>query len=269
MIRSSNRWAALAALCMTAALAIGNVRPAAAQQPGFDDRPKITVTGESVVYVQPDKILVSLGVETWNAQMEAAKQKNDEIVRKAITAIEECGLEKKAIQMDQLSVSPTYNPDGRWPRTIDGYVVRNAMMVTITDVALLDRVISTALKSGINYVHNVDFQTMELRKYRDQARKLALKAAREKAVDMAAVYGQGIGKPIQINENAGYGGSSYCYWSWCGWGGYGWRGGRDYGMGQNVAQIAPSNSGEGVDAVAVGKIGIRANVNVVFELKDQ
>ncbi len=248
---------------------LGGIPRATAQPPAYDDRPKISVAGESVVYVQPDKILVSLGVETWDARMDAAKQKNDEIVQKAVTAIVECGLEKKAIQMDQLAVEPTYQPDGRWPRNIDGYVVRNAMMVTITEVSLLDRVISAALAAGANYIHKVDFQTSELRKYRDQARQLALKAAREKARDMAAVLDQAVGKPIQINENTGYGGYYWSwYWSW-GWGGcWGWRGGRDYGMSQNVAVNAPGNAAEDVDTVAVGKIGIRANVNVVFELKD-
>ena len=49
-----------------------------------DNRPRITVSGEAVVYAEPDKILISLGVETWDAQMDAAKQKNDEIVKKAI-----------------------------------------------------------------------------------------------------------------------------------------------------------------------------------------
>jgi len=260
MIRFIETAAVLAAgLC-----GLASSYPALGQQRAPEDRPNIVVTGESVVYVQPDKVLISLGIETWNAQMDVAKQTNDEIVQKAIAAIQQSGLDKKAIQMDHLSIEPTYDTRSGWPRTIDGYMVQNALVVTLTDVALLDGVIAGALKAGVNHVHGVDFQTTELRKHRDQARQLALKAAREKAVDMAAVYGQTIGKPLQINENLGYGGPSYHYWSWCGWGG-----GRDYGMSQNVMVNAPSASREGVDTVAVGKIAIRANVNVVFGLKDQ
>jgi uncharacterized protein len=261
------RWFIKATAVFLAGMAtIAYACSATAQQRDFDDRAKINVSGESVVYVQPNKILISLGIETWDAKIDAAKRKNDEIVKAAIAAIEKCGLDKKAIQMDHLSVEPTYDTrEHHWLRALDGYVVRNAFVVTITDVSLLDRVVSDSLKSGVNYIHNVDFQTTELRKYRDQARQLALKAAREKAKDMAAVYGQGIGKPLQINENAGYGGSSYHYWSWCGWGG----GGRDYGMSQNSMVNAPGSSGSGEDSVVVGKIAIRANVNVVFELKDE
>ena len=257
---------------MAGVLAVVHIPSALAQQHPVDDRPKITVSGESVVYVQPDKILINLGVETWDAGMEVAKQKNDAIVRRAIAAIEKCGLKKSAIQMDHLAIQPTYEKnDAYWPRVIDGYWARNAMVVTITDVALLDRVIGGALQAGVNSIHSVDFQTTELRKHRDQARALALKAAREKAIDMAAALDQKVGKPLQISENTLYNGSSCHYWSWCGWGScwYSWGSGRDYGMSQNVAVNAPAGSNEGVDTVAVGKIGIRANVNVVFELKDK
>lgn len=34
--------------------------------PMYDDCSKITVTGESVVNVKPDKIVITLGIETWD-----------------------------------------------------------------------------------------------------------------------------------------------------------------------------------------------------------
>jgi uncharacterized protein YggE len=95
---------------------------------------------------------------------------------------------------------------------------------------------------------------------------MGLKAAREKAENMADVYGQTIGKPLQIVENGGYG---YSYGGWRGRG----ASGRDHGMSQmaiNAMAVAPSTrGGEGSETVALGKIGIRANVSVVFELKDK
>ena len=39
--------------------------PVRAQQAQpYDDRPKINVVGEAVVYVKPDKIIISFGIET-------------------------------------------------------------------------------------------------------------------------------------------------------------------------------------------------------------
>ena len=74
-------------------------------------------------------------------------------------------------------------------------------------------------------------------------------AAREKAADMAAVYGQTIGKPLQIDENPD-GGPFYQYWSWCGWGGE-----RDYGTSNSSVNV-PANPGVKMDTVALGKIAV-------------
>ena len=119
---------------MAAVLAIANPYPAMGQKIAVDNRPKITVSGESVVYVQPDKILISLGIETRDAEIDVAKRKNDEIVHKVIAAVQECGLDKKAIQTDQLSIEPTYETRSGWPQTIRSYEVQNALVVNLSSV---------------------------------------------------------------------------------------------------------------------------------------
>ena len=43
----------------------------------FDDRQKIMVNGEAVVKVEPDQILITFGVETWDNDIMIAKQKNN------------------------------------------------------------------------------------------------------------------------------------------------------------------------------------------------
>ena len=53
----------------------------------FDDRPKITVNGEAVVKVQPDQIIITFGIETWDKNIMAAKQENNEILKKAVVVI--------------------------------------------------------------------------------------------------------------------------------------------------------------------------------------
>jgi uncharacterized protein len=267
-------YAKFSAVGMAGLFTLAGLLPAWGQHIAAENQSKtpgtISVAGEAVVYVQPDKIVVSLGVETWDAQLDAAKQQNDEIVKKAFAYLQKCGIEKKSIQMDQLSVHPTYDSDRRkyGVAAITGYSVSNAFTITLTDVSLMESVVTGALEAGVNHVHNVDFQTTELRKHRDKARQLAMKAACEKAKDMAAVCNQAIGRPRQITENPGSGGGAH-YWSWSWGGGYN-SSSRDYGMYQNAAFNAPTNAaGEGSDTIALGKIAVRANVSVVFELKDR
>jgi uncharacterized protein YggE len=122
--------------------------------------------------------------------------------------------------------------------------------------------LSAALESGVNYVHGVDFRTTELRKYRDQARDLAVQAAAEKAQAMAGKLDQTVGEPLEVVESNIYWYSPYSsYWSW----------GASGGMSQNVVQNASSASAgelsQGEEAMAPGQIAVGATVTVEFEMK--
>ena len=97
--------------------------------------------------------------------------------------------------------------------------------------------------------------TTQLRKYRDEARALAIKAAIEKANDLASAAGMKvIGKPTGI--------SSYSY------GGGSWYGRTRGGsmMAQNVYQNAPGG-GELSGTIALGKISVTASVSATFRLE--
>ena len=227
----------------------------------FDDRPKITVNGEAVVKVQPDQIIITFGIETWDNNIMVAKQKNNYIMKKALVILKESGIEDKNIQTDYLSIEPRYENNYN-KRVFLGYFVRNTFVVTLSEPDKVEELVTGVLQSGVNYIHNINFQTTEFKKYREQARDLAINAAKEKAEKMASTLGQSIGDPIQISE--GYGGSNFWYYSsWNGWG----YGSRSNYMSQNVMQNIESGTGEISETIALGKISIKANVNVVFELK--
>ncbi len=226
----------------------------------FDDRPKIMVNGEAVVKVQPDQIVIDFGIETWDKDIMIAKQKNNEIMKKAMTVIKESGIPDKDIQTDYLSVEPRYD-DSYEKKDFIGYFIRNTFVVTLSDPGKVEDLVSKVLQSGVNYIHGINFQTTELKKYREQARDLALNAAKEKAEKMAGALGQTIGDPLQISE--GYSGGDWWYYnSWSGWG-YG----RSNMMSQNVVQNISSSSDQISETIALGKISIKASVSVTFELK--
>jgi len=226
----------------------------------FNDRPQIMVTGEAVVKVQPDQIVINFGIETWDKDIMLAKQKNNEIMQKAMTVIKESGIPDKDIQTDYLSVEPRYD-DNYEKKDFIGYFIRNTFVVTLSDPEKVEDLVSRVLQSGVNYIHGINFQSTEFKKYREQARDLALNAAKEKAEKMAGALGQFLGDPIQISE--GYGGSDWWFYnSWSGWG-YG----RTNMMSQNVVQNIPSSSDQISETIALGKISIKSNVTVTFELK--
>jgi len=220
------------------------------------ETPKITVTGEAVVKVTPDKVTILLGVETWDKDIQKAKQQNNNIVKKIISVIKKTGVKEKNIQTDHLSIEPRYK-SGYSKKDFIGYFVRNTISATLTQPDKLETLITGVLTAGVTHIHGITFATTQFKKHREQARKLALEAAREKGKKMAAVLGKKIGDPIQINEHRQY--SPY----YGGWGGYG----RGQAMSQNVAQNRSGQADDMTDTIALGKISVRGSVTVVFNLR--
>jgi uncharacterized protein YggE len=249
---------ALAALLITVTL---GVAPAAAQTAPPQDRAEprlITVTGEAVVKVVPDEVVLTLGVESSDKQLRRARILNDERVKQVLAAAEQLGIPAKDIQTDHISIEPRYR-DSYEQRDFIGYFVRQTIVITLKDVSQFEDLLTDVLDAGANYVHGIQFRTTELRKHKDAARALAINAAREKAVALAQELDQKVGKPYAIREDQEGWGSGYNSW----WGSAG-----GLGMTQNVVQNAGNTGMEMDGALAPGQIGVTARVTVSFELEE-
>jgi uncharacterized protein YggE len=215
----------------------------------------ISVTGEAVVKVAPDVVVMTLGVETLDESLATSKKNNDEIVKKVLALAQAAGVEAKDIQTDYVNIEPRYD-EVLTKRTFVGYYVRKTIAITLHDLTKFDSLLGDCLEAGVNYVHGVDFSTSDLRKYRDQARTLAITAAQEKAAAMARDLGRSVGAAVKVNEDRNSWFSGYnSFWS-----------GSYNNMSQNVVQNAGSvPSIEG--ALAPGMISVTADVTVEFELR--
>jgi len=217
----------------------------------------ITVTGDAEVKVAPDEVILTVGVETWNKDLGVAKAQNDERVRTVLALAKEFRIEQKHVQTDHISIEPRYR-DNYERRKFIGYFVRKTIVFTLKDISKFEALLSRTLEAGANYVHGIQFRTTELRKHRDEARALAIRAAREKANDLAKELGQKVGKPYSVREDRA--GWWYPYNTW--WGGRsgGW-------MAQNVVQDYGLTSSVVGSSIALGQINVNAKVTVSFELK--
>ena len=217
----------------------------------------ISVTGNAQVMVVPDEVVLTLGVETSDLQMAAAKAKNDEIVKKVIDVTKTMGIDPKYVQTDYMNIQPRYDSGYPKPNFI-GYFVQKNIVITLKDVSKFEDLLSQVLEAGVNYVHGVDFRTTQLRKYRDQARDLALKAAQEKAIAMATTAGQQVGQPLSVREEY-----NRWYYPWNSW----WGGGYGNQMSQNVVQNSGQPAADMEDSLSLGQIAVNASVSVDYELK--
>jgi uncharacterized protein len=232
--------------------------------PGESDHPTINTSGQATVYVIPDKVVVNLGVVTHAATLDPAKSKNDADAARLVKAISALGVPAKDFATDNVQVQINYENFLSW--AIEGYTVRRSYAITLKDTSLLEKLVHTALSNGANEIQNVSFETTELRKHRDHARQMAIRAAKEKAVALARELDATVGKPRVINETDAYNYSG-AYWGYY-WGGYSPNNANNSNNSNN------SNSGGSTEAGArevgetmpLGQIAVSASVTVTFDL---
>jgi uncharacterized protein YggE len=255
----------LALVCLLVVLGLDALHPQAdaAAQPdaipeeACDSSRSVHVSGAAVVYVTPDRALLQLGVQSNGATPDVVRSANAEDIQKVIQAVGALGVQAKDIATDYYIVYPVYEDFNSL--FIKGYRIDNTVSITLRDVSLVDDVLIAALKAGANQVQDLQFYSSELRKYRDQARALAMKAAGEKAQALAGAAGAQAGCILSISENSW----SHYYGSW--------RGGRETALwAQNVIQNASPSQGELMQMddspITLGQIAVRAEVDASYSL---
>jgi len=226
-------------------------KPQSATEPGL-----ITASGEAEMRIVPDEVILRLGVETSDKVLANAKRQNDAVIQRVLDIATRYDIPAEHVQTDYIHIEPRYN-NGYTQREFVGYFVNNTVVITLRDLAQFEDVLSAALESGVNYVHSIEFRTTELRKYRDEARTLALQAAREKATAMAETLDQRLGAPRTIQEEANQWWAGYSSW----WGTSSWS-----GMTQNVIQEIGGEYMGTDSSLAPGQISVKARVSVSFAL---
>lgn len=177
----------------------------------------VSTSGTATVKVDPDKVSVTVGVQTNGMTAEEAASKNAELMNKVIAALKELGIKDEQISTSWYSVYPVYEyrsppcieiypqpPECNPKSEITGYTASNSLSVTLDASQDAGKVIDTAVKAGANTVSGAYFFVSEERQQQirdgliekaiDNARSRADKAAQ--AVDMTIT---GV-KSINLND---------------------------------------------------------------------
>jgi uncharacterized protein YggE len=239
-------------------------QPVIASKTTCDPSRTVQVSGTALINVIPDRALIQLGVQSNGRSAADVQAANSATIERVVKSIKAFGVEAKYISTDWYFIEPLY--DDYESLHIKGYRINNTVAITLRDVSKTNDVISAALQAGANQVTNLELYTSELRKYRDQARELAIKAAVEKAQSLASAAGAQTGCMLNISEN------TWSYYN--GWWGGGYGGGRTQNVWtQNVSQNAAPAAGGDAGALSeaglvnLGQIAVKAEVNASFSLK--
>lgn len=213
------------------------------------DRPLITVTGQAEILVVPDEVAFNLRVVTMEKELPAAQTKNDQIVKTLLDLARKYQIPPTQVQTDHISLAQRFSDEEvtKKPPVFLGYTVTKKVAIVLRDVSKAEDLLADIFKSGVTNIEDVEFRTTQLRKYKDQARAMAIKAAQEKAAALAREIGQTIGKAYSIQEQ-----------------------GQTYGglpNNSNSLGFASGSYSDEESTIALGQIAITARVVVSFELK--
>ncbi len=234
-------------MVLTFFLTLITIGPVRAQQRD-ELRPLITVFGSSEVKAVPDLVDLQVGLESRSKDLKAAFSDQEARIRQILDLIRQAGVEARDVQTGHVDVRPVYDED-KGGRNLNHYELRRSIGITLRDPGKYDQLLPELLQAGANRVFGVTFRSSKQRQYMDQAREMAVAAAREKAAAMAAALGQQIGKAFTIGEEQSQSRPMF-------------------GMLANtMGEVAGTQSDMADSGLALGQITFRASVTISFELK--
>ena len=165
--------------------------------------PTISVSGEGVVEVAPDRATISLGVVNRDKNAAKVQSDNARIATEIIKSVTALGIDKKNIRTGNYSFHQYYRNDNN-RRIAEGYEANNTVTVIVDDLNLVGKVIDSALASGANKIDSLEFGIRNKSKLQNEAIKLAVRDARAKAEIVAAELGKSIIGVYSVSVNSGY-----------------------------------------------------------------
>ncbi len=158
----------------------------------------ITVTGSGTVTSVPNEATFSLAVQSKGATAREALAANSEQMRHVLAALKAAGVEKRDVQTQDVSVSPSYGSSGQ----TDGYSASNSVSVKIHDLGRVGKVLDAASNAGANNIYGPSLSRSDQDSLQAKALRDAVGNARKKAEALAAAAGVKLGSVTAITEGS-------------------------------------------------------------------
>ena len=215
-----------------------------------DDRRTISVSGEAVRYVAPDRAQVVIGVESDGKTVTETKQKNDERIAVLMKAIKDIGVKDADVQTSNLNIQPVYDHRSDDRRLIK-YTMRNEVRITVKDLTKVEAIVNKGLTGAGNVLSELTFYREDTERYEDTLRVQAAMDAKRKATQLAEALGVAVGKPVTVFTRSMSKSPQVAY----------------RGRNEMVSGLTAADDGYSSTEVQQGQIRIAASVDITFEIE--
>jgi uncharacterized protein len=209
--------------------------------------PLISVNGIGEVKLQPDEVVISLGVAMREKTLEQARKQTDSKAAAIIAYLRKQGVDAKDIQTSYMSLQPVYMSGEYGKAAPDFYMAEKTMTIVVRKLDKFDGLLSGLYDNGVNRIDGINFRVKDIEKHRAEARKRAVADAKQKANALTSELGAKVGKVYAINEYTSGGGPQPLY--------------KSARMDMEMAQDG------GGPSIAGGEVTVTSNVSVSFVIE--
>lgn len=148
----------------------------------------IYASGSAFARLQPDRVAISIGVETTEKTANAALSENSELMNGIISELRHQGLKPNETSTSSFNIYPLYNYTESGTRlNVSGFTVTNSIQIESSKLDNVSEWVDTAVASGANNINSIDF-TVSKNKLEDTKNSLIIDAIAnaEQKADIAA-----------------------------------------------------------------------------------
>lgn len=168
--------------------------------------PRINVQGEGRADIAPDMAILTLTVMREDKTARAALDANSAAMAEVLGAMRKQGIAERDLQTSGFAIQPRMH----YPRPrpgeaeqapkIIGYTVQNTLTVRIRDINLVGELLDLSVTLGVNQGGQLSWSNQDPSAALEEARKLAVKDAAQRAQTLATAAGVKLGDLLELSE---------------------------------------------------------------------
>jgi uncharacterized protein YggE len=191
---------ALALLVVLLAVQLLVVWPVSARAGSAAQPTGISVMAQGEASGEPDLAMITIGVQTRDAEARTAAAKNSEQMVEVMAALESMGLPEEDIQTVDYSIQPEIDWNDGEQRLL-GYVVTNSVLVKMREMDKVGDLLDAVTEAGANSIYGIQFAFDDPTALKEEARADAMSQAQAKAQALAQLAGARLGQARYISES--------------------------------------------------------------------
>ena len=162
----------------------------------------ISVTGTAELMTMPDIAVIHLNVESEQKTSLDAKKEVDQRVNNLLDGLNDFGVDEDHVSASNISTEIRRSYNRGEQDTIEGYIARRTLKVTLNDIEKLNDFMDFALSIKINAIRNIELKSSNEQKLQLEVNALAVSNAKSKGKSLANAFDAELGSIYSINANS-------------------------------------------------------------------